>query len=396
MGLYKRGKVWWIAYTVAAKTPDGIEFQDLKRESTGCRKREDAEKVWINLKSAMFAGTYVPEEKRSKPVPRPLSIVIESYLEDRTARGKRSDSYRKLGDWVAAFGDRDVREITLEDVETALSTWRSERRWSPGTYNNALSGISGVFSYAYRLEWIDRHPLRGRVERMETHNERTRWLRTAEIDAICTAARDVARKKTPLAPEEWLANVVLAAVGTGLRRGNVCELRCADVTRDEHDGLFLFVGRDKNGEPIHKRLLGPLRATVERRIKGRLPAAYLFPGPRDGNAYTSLGRFLPLAVRLAGMRNPPFRLRWGRKHRDGITFHTTRHSMASLAANNGVPLDVVKRMGNWKTDSMVKRYTHLADERLHEGEATLARVLHTISQSPKTATAARKPRAATC
>lgn len=99
------------------------------------------------------------------------------------------------------------------------------------------------------------------------------------------------------------------------------------------------------------------------------------PGPADGRAYTALDRFLPLAVRLAGMRNPGLRLRWGRRHRDGITCHTFRHSMASLAANSGVPLDVVQRMGNWKTGTMMKRYTHLADERLTAGEERLASVL---------------------
>jgi hypothetical protein len=57
--------------------------------------------------------------------------------------------------------------------------------------------------------------------------------------------------------------------------------------------------------------------------------------------------------------------------------------MASLAANNGVPLDVVQRMGNWRTASMMRRYAHLADERLQDGEARLAAVLHISSQSAK-------------
>ncbi len=58
--------------------------------------------------------------------------------------------------------------------------------------------------------------------------------------------------------------------------------------------------------------------------------------------------------------------------------------MASLAANSGVPLDVVQRMGNWKTPAMMRRYAHLADERLQAGEERLAEVFHIFSQRAET------------
>lgn len=373
MSIYKRGKIWWYAITVNG---------ELVRESTKQKNKKRAEEMFAEIVTSIRTGHFVPEDEREATIPRPFDIVVESYLEDRERRGKRADSYRKLADWKAVFGSRDVQGITLEDVETQLATWTDERSWSPATYNNALAQVSGVFTYGYRRGWIDRHPIRQRAERLTVHNERQRWLRTVEVEAIQAAALDVAAKKTPDAPRDWLANLIAVAVATGVRRGKLCEMHCADVERDEHGGLSLFIGRDKNGEPVHKRVLGGLLAIVKRRLKGRTPGAFLFPGPRDGNAYTSLARFLPLAVRLAGMRNPSLGLRWGRKHRDGITFHTFRHSMASLAANNGVPLDVVQTMGNWKTATMMRRYAHQADDRLHDGEERLAEVLHITSQSP--------------
>ena len=66
---------------------------------------------------------------------------------------------------------------------------------------------------------------------------------------------------------------------------------------------------------------------------------------------------------------------YGRKHADGITFHTFRHSMASLALNAGVPEIVVQQMGNWKTASMTRRYAHLADETMRDAAATLASIV---------------------
>ena len=49
--------------------------------------------------------------------------------------------------------------------------------------------------------------------------------------------------------------------------------------------------------------------------------------------------------------------------KDGVTFHSLRHTMASLALNHGVSESTVQRMGNWKTRTMVARGAHLADER---------------------------------
>jgi len=375
MGLYKRNKTWWVSYT--------DENGTRSRVSTGCAKKKEAEIIWIETKAGLIAGTHKPKADRKAPAPS-FATTLESYLQDRERQGKRTDSYRKLQDWNRALGGRNLSAITLDDVETQLAAWQIERGWSAATYNNALAQISGVFTYSYRRGWIDQHPIRHRAERLKVANERQRWLRTVEIEAIQAAALDVAAKKTPEAPQDWLANLIAVAVATGVRRGKLCAMRCADVERDEHDGLSLFIGRDKNGDPLHKRVLGGLLAIVQRRLKGRTPGAFLFPGPRDGNAYTSLARFLPLAVRLAGMRNPSLGLRWGRKHRDGITFHTFRHSMASLAANSGVPLDVVQTMGNWKTATMMRRYAHLADDRLHDGEQRLAEILcHNVSQSGK-------------
>jgi integrase len=74
---------------------------------------------------------------------------------------------------------------------------------------------------------------------------------------------------------------------------------------------------------------------------------------------------LPDVIRAAG-------LRYGRKYKDGVTFHVFRHSMASLALNHGVPESTVQRMGNWKSRVMVQRYAHLADEELRKAAATIA------------------------
>lgn len=69
-------------------------------------------------------------------------------------------------------------------------------------------------------------------------------------------------------------------------------------------------------------------------------------GPRGGRAFSSIKRWLPKVCAVA-------KIEYGRKLADGTTFHTFRHTMASLALNAGVPEIVVQQMGNWKTASIV-------------------------------------------
>src|SRR5580765_337996 len=260
-GLYKRGRVWWMCYTVETVTVDPVTgekttIKDTLRESTHKTKQTEAEAILDATRRDLRTGHYIPEDLRAPTVPHPWEIECDAYLEDRERRGKRTDSYRKLADWREAFAGRDLVTVTLEDIETQLATWKDARKWSGATYDNALATVSGVFSWAYRKGWIDRHPLKGRAERMGGSNGRERYFMPHEIAAMRRTAVALARLHGH--PKTWLSDAILGAAITGLRRGNFCALTVGDVREDERGDLYLHVGREKNGEPIAKRVTGEL------------------------------------------------------------------------------------------------------------------------------------------
>jgi len=274
--------------------------------------------------------------------------AAKRYLEDRRAQGKGKRSYRYLvKGWPDVFRGRKVASITSEEIEVQLERWMKQRKWSPATRNQALAQLSGLFSFAYAKRWLDVHPTdKGRVSRLAVKNERTRWLRLDEIEAI--------REQCP----DWMKPIHDVAVKTGMRLGKICDLRRSSFQVDALDRAYLFVEKTKNQERLVWPVEGRLRETVEAAVaRAKFPHSYLFPGPRDGNALMSIRRAFPEAVEAAG-------LKYGRKDPDGVTFH--RHSMASLALNAGVPKSTVQRMGNWKSTAMVNRYAHLADETLRD------------------------------
>jgi integrase len=73
-------------------------------------------------------------------------------------------------------------------------------------------------------------------------------------------------------------------------------------------------------------------------------------------------------------------MEWGNT-RDGVTFHTLRHTMASLAANNGVDGDIIRELGGWRSHVMVDRYRRFANERVREAAAQLANIGSRRSQT---------------
>jgi len=345
-----RGERWGVDYL----DPDTKK----ERRKVGFREKQEARR-WKAEKE---------EEKPRKNASIGFNVALDRYLEYRLAQGHTMDSYYHLsvqakdgvhpGFWAVAFGKEPLESITSEQIEAHLEEAVRDRGWSPATRNRALAQLSGLLSYAYGRRWIDSHPTeRGRVPRLPEKNASTRWLRMEEVAAIVAAS------------PPWLALIIKFAVSSGMRLGEITSLTCASYREGEEGRDYLVTEPTKNRERHVWPLEGWPREYVLQRLRNaKFPGDYLFPAPRGGNAYAAVQRELPAAVEEAG-------LVYGRKKQNGVTFHTCRHSFASLALNNGIPESVVQRMGNWRTASMVMRYAHLADESFREAAAKLANLV---------------------
>jgi integrase len=241
-----------------------------------------------------------------------------------------------------------------EDVEAVLDRWSG---FKPASLNNAISQLSGFFTWACRKRYASENPCRY-IEKWEVNNQRTRWLRRHEIEKLLWAAREL--------DQEWLCDHIQFAAATGLRLSRVCDLRRAEYFKDEKGNEYVEIEKDKNGAPVYKSLHGKIVEMVRRRVlRAPGPSSLIFGGPRGGTARSSIYRWLPEIAKKAG-------LVYGRGHKEGITFHVLRHTMAAQALNDGIPWSEIKAMGNWRTDTVAERYAHLSDERKRKAEAKVA------------------------
>jgi len=147
--------------------------------------------------------------------------------------------------------------------------------------------------------------------------------------------------------------IVLLAVTTGMRRGEILNLRWADINFTTER---IFLWNTKNDETRAVPLVGPAFQALQAwsKIRPINNDALVFPSRVEGNLMNPF--HLDHAWRLV-------------KNSAELTdfrFHDLRHTAASYLAMNGAGLREIGDILGHKTLAMVQRYSHLTDDHKHD------------------------------
>ena len=175
----------------------------------------------------------------------------------------------------------------------------------------------------------------------------TRFLSRDELRRLNRALDRHARTDTRRAGQ---ADIIRLLLLTGCRRGEILTLRWNEV-----DGDTIALSDAKTG-PRKVYLNAQARRIIERQPRGQ--SAFVFPSLC--NPERPYRPHLPLWHRVrmeAGIED--------------VRLHDLRHTIASHAVMNGVPVPVVARLLGHSNVRMTLRYAHLADKEI---EAAAERV----------------------
>ncbi len=275
-----------------------------------------------------------PQPEKTAGVPLFRDFVAGPWKEVHFDRykpsGQRTASGTLRRQLLPAFGSKPLDRITPAQVEHWFGRYS---RTAPGGANRALDILNQIMSYAVACGHVEASPT-GSVRR----NRRpalTRFLSREEVARLHGVLDGMTRKG-----DRQQADIIRLLLLTGCRRGEIVGLRWSEV----QDGM-LALADSKTGPrtvPLGSRAL----AILSRQPRGESP--FVFPSPRDP----------------ARPRGPELSL-WYRVRREaGIEdcrLHDLRHTVASHAVMNGVPLPVVSRLLGHSTVRMTLRYAHLAD-----------------------------------
>lgn len=309
-------------------------------------------------------------------------ITLEAFIADHYAPW--AVAHQKAGQatvdalksvWGSLYA-KLLGEIVALDVERIKSK-RLKAGRTPATVNRDLDRIRSVFSRAVEWGFLPVHPLKSVKRAKGADNSRVRYLSTAEEQRLRKALddREAERRASrerhnawhatrgteghPQWPEDGytdhLAPLVLLALNTGLRRGELLGLRWENINLQ---GAILTVpagiAKSRKGRhvPLNTEAQGVLK-----RWRQQVPGdGLVFPGPGGGRMWhvNTSWEGLAAAAKL-----------------DGFRFHDLRHDFASKLVMAGVDLNTVRELLGHSDLKMTLRYAHLAPQKLADAVAKL-------------------------
>jgi integrase len=208
---------------------------------------------------------------------------------------------------------------------------------SPATVVRYLAALSHVYTVAVNeWGWLENNPIR-KVKKPKESRGRVRYLSDEERTKLLGECK---RSKNG-----FLYPVVVLAISTGMRCGEIMNLTWSDVDLQRH---CIILQETKNGERRNIPLVGHALVIMKEFNKvRRLGTNYIFPG-NDHKKPACLRRSWVAALNNAGIKD--------------FRFHDLRHSAASYLAMNGATLSEIAEVLGHKTLAMVKRYAHISEQ----------------------------------
>ncbi len=289
-----------------------------------------------------------------------VATAIEDYLEwmEGARKGSRDARYRAEALILPEIGRVDVAKLTAKRIRAwhrKIAETPPRLRTKPGeeqqyreladdpdairrrraSANRTLTVLKAALNRAWREGEVSSDAEWRRVEPYEAvETARTRYLTIAEAQRLVNAA------------EPSFRNLVQAALQTGARYGEIAALKGSDFNTDSGT---VSIQQSKSGKARHIVLTDEGVTFFSGVTAGRDGAELVFT-TKAGGAWTKSAQTRPMADACRNAKiSPP------------IGFHGLRHTWASHAVMNGVPLLVVaKNLGHADTRMVERHYGHLA------------------------------------
>lgn len=325
--------------------PQGVRYQVRVRyqgeERVKTFKRKSDAQLWANkIDSELRLGHAVPAVNKT------LADAIDRYLEETLPtkpRNKDAVNRRRHLLWwrerlgKARLASLDSDRITVVRDRFKRGKTRRGNRRSAGTCNRYLVSLAHCLSVATKQwKWLAKNPVAD-VAQLKEPRGRVRFLDDDERDRLLQACKE--------SGAEHLYTQVVLALSTGMRQGEIVNLRWPDV--DLKKGR-ITLHDTKNEERRTVPLTGRALSLMRRKAKvRRIDNDHCFPGEKPGQPTQSRAAWYK-ALRRAQI--------------DDFRFHDLRHSAASYLAMNGATLAEIAEILGHKTLAMTRRYSHLTED----------------------------------
>ena len=324
--IFRRGKIWWIAYSKGAK-----EY----RESSRSIKRADAVALLKKRNEARFAPQRVT-----------LSEIFHDRLSDAKLRGNRSIRHlpRYHRGLISFFGDIPACDVNAREIRRYQAA-RLQEGLAGATVNREVSALGKALRLAVQSGFLVQCP--PFPQRLPESEPRQGFFEHSDYLAI----------KTELEP--WAQDVLEFGYFTGWRRGEILGLTWREMFLEEGGGTIrLRPSRSKTLRSRNRPITEELSPVIKRRCEQRVMSC-------------------PLVFHRNGKRIPPatWHVHWAKARkaasRNYLLFHDTRRTVARNLIRAGVPERVAMEYTGHVTRHIFDRYHIIREDELVDAAAKL-------------------------
>ncbi len=315
MAVRKRDGKWFIDYYNGRKRV---------RIVIGASKKL-AEQVFAKKLTELAEGKYL--DKVTLPS---ITMVDFSklYLDTYSKPKKRSwrTDEKRFNVLNRAMGKQLIGDIKQIDIERYLAGLLDKK--APATANRYLALLRNMFNKAVEWNYLQKNPV-SRIKKFKENSERMRFLSKEEVTKLLSECRGD------------LNRIVQIALNTGMRKGEISNLRKEDI--NWRTGTILLC-QTKSGKPRPV----PMNEKVKQLLSEPFDFRYNWRKAFDN------------ATKRAGIHD--------------FRFHDLRHTFASYLVMNGVNLKTVMELLGHQDYKMTLRYAHLSPAITHDAVEQLGTI----------------------
>ncbi|MEO8716702.1 MAG: site-specific integrase [Burkholderiales bacterium] len=321
-----------------------VRLAGFPAQSASFDRKTDAKAWAAKTETAMRDGRHFPSREAKRHT---LAELVDRRLAEIERKQPHALGKQRqlLGWWKDQLGDYALAHIGPEKIAEKrdallaenVGTAEEPRYRGPATAKRYLAALSKTCSMAVKeYRWLERNPVQ-QVSKPTEPDGIVRYLSDEERVRLIEACKGSALHELEL--------IVLLAITTGMRRGEIMGLRWADLDLKRCQAvLHKTKNKTKRAVPLMPQVLVLLQTHAKVR---RLDTDLVFPLP---------GRDKPLDPAR------PFQTVLKKAKIDSFRFHDLRHTAASYLAMSGATLPEIAAVLGHKTFAMVKRYAHLSDQ----------------------------------
>ena len=335
------------------------------------KSKTEAEGEAERIRTEIRAGTFVRASARaSASEPKPIGVTLDAfallYIE-RQAQTSGKKTWKNDEHMLAqlrAFrrpdgtrlGEALLASITEDELEAFHAELRTKGR-AASTRNQYVQLLKASFRWAAKKGYIARSPITEDSTLGRTKiAQRTRRLVADVLDEKGTTkqAGEERRLLDATTKNPGMQRLIIAALETGCRRGELLGLQWADVDVKRREIKI----RGENAKDAETRLL-----PISGRLAGVLEMAKVDPAgneyPPDAYVFGECGRRIK-SIKRAWLNA------CARAHVVDLHFHDLRHEAGSRMLEAGWPIHHVKEMLGHANVAQTSTYLNVGRMGLHE------------------------------